>query len=144
MVFKKLNKLLVVPALALLSFSLVLSSCYSTPSASGPSPSAPSYGGSTPSNPPASKPPALSSPVVAPPAQPSASPIAPTGDLLGAGGTFPAPLYTKWFDVYNTLKGIKVNYQAVGSGAGINQITAGTVDFSAQRCYYDGRPAVQS
>ena len=51
--------------------------------------------------------------------------------LNGAGATFPAPLYTKWFDEYNKLTGIKINYQAVGSGAGINQITAGTVDFGA-------------
>ena len=51
--------------------------------------------------------------------------------LNGAGGTFPAPLYTKWFDVYNTLTKVQINYQAVGSGAGINQITAGTVDFGA-------------
>ena len=51
--------------------------------------------------------------------------------LNGAGATFPAPLYTKWFDEYNKITGIKINYQAVGSGAGINQITAGTVDFGA-------------
>jgi len=51
--------------------------------------------------------------------------------LNGAGGTFPAPLYTKWFAQYATLTGVKINYSAVGSGAGINQITAGTVDFGA-------------
>jgi len=51
--------------------------------------------------------------------------------LNGAGGTFPLPLYTKWFDEYYKLTGVKINYQAVGSGAGINQITAGTVDFGA-------------
>lgn len=51
--------------------------------------------------------------------------------LNGAGATFPAPLYTKWFDVYNKAAGVKVNYQAIGSGAGITQITAGTVDFGA-------------
>lgn len=51
--------------------------------------------------------------------------------LNGAGGTFPLPLYTKWFDVYYQLTGVKINYQPVGSGAGINQITAGTVDFGA-------------
>jgi phosphate transport system substrate-binding protein len=51
--------------------------------------------------------------------------------LNGAGATFPQPLYTKWFDEYNKLTGVKVNYQAVGSGAGIQQITAGTVDFGA-------------
>jgi phosphate transport system substrate-binding protein len=51
--------------------------------------------------------------------------------LTGAGATFPAPLYTKWFDEYNKLTGIKINYQAIGSGAGITQITEGTVDFGA-------------
>ncbi len=51
--------------------------------------------------------------------------------LNGAGATFPAPLYTKWFDEYNKLTGVKINYQAIGSGGGINQITAGTVDFGA-------------
>jgi phosphate transport system substrate-binding protein len=51
--------------------------------------------------------------------------------LTGAGSTFDNPLFAKWFDVYNGLTGIKVNYQAVGSGTGIQQITAGTVDFGA-------------
>jgi phosphate transport system substrate-binding protein len=51
--------------------------------------------------------------------------------LNGAGGTFPLPLYTQWFDTYYQLTGVKINYQGVGSGAGINQITAGTVDFGA-------------
>jgi phosphate transport system substrate-binding protein len=51
--------------------------------------------------------------------------------LNGAGATFPAPLYSKWFDVYAQQFGVKINYQAVGSGTGIQQITAGTVDFGA-------------
>lgn len=51
--------------------------------------------------------------------------------LTGAGGTFPAPLYTKWFVQYAALTGIQVNYQPVGSGAGITAITNGTVDFGA-------------
>jgi phosphate transport system substrate-binding protein len=51
--------------------------------------------------------------------------------LNGAGGTFPLPLYTKWFAEYYKLTGVKINYQPVGSGAGINQITTGTVDFGA-------------
>ena len=55
----------------------------------------------------------------------------PVVPLNGAGATFPAPLYTKWFDEYAKLTGIKINYQSVGSGAGINQITANTVDFGA-------------
>jgi len=51
--------------------------------------------------------------------------------LNGAGATFPAPLYTKWFSEYAKLTGIEINYGAVGSGSGINQITVGTVDFGA-------------
>ncbi len=53
-----------------------------------------------------------------------------TVSLNGAGATFPAPLYTKWFDEYYKLIGVKINYQPVGSGTGINQITEGTVDFA--------------
>jgi len=50
----------------------------------------------------------------------------------GAGATFPAPIYTKWFSEYNKLHpDVKINYQAVGSGAGISQITKGTVFFGA-------------
>ncbi len=52
-------------------------------------------------------------------------------NLNGAGATFPYPLYAKWFDVYATQTGVKVNYQSIGSGGGIQQITAGTVDFGA-------------
>ena len=51
--------------------------------------------------------------------------------LNGAGGTFPAPLYTSWFATYAKLTGVQVNYQAVGSGAGITAITNNTVDFGA-------------
>ena len=52
-------------------------------------------------------------------------------DITGAGATFPAPLYSKWAVLYNTNTGIKINYQAVGSGAGLNQIQAKTVAFGA-------------
>ena len=53
------------------------------------------------------------------------------GQITAAGATFPFPIYSKWFDMYSKLKGVQVNYQSVGSGAGIRQITAGTVDFGA-------------
>jgi len=49
----------------------------------------------------------------------------------GAGATFPAPLYAKWADAYNKETGIKINYQSVGSGAGIRQIEGKTVTFGA-------------
>ncbi len=52
-------------------------------------------------------------------------------DVTGAGATFPAPLYAKWADAYNKATGAKVNYQSVGSGAGIKQIKSKTVDFGA-------------
>jgi phosphate transport system substrate-binding protein len=52
--------------------------------------------------------------------------------INGAGATFPYPIYSKWFDVYHQKNGnIQFNYQSVGSGAGIKQITDGTVDFGA-------------
>jgi phosphate transport system substrate-binding protein len=52
-------------------------------------------------------------------------------DLNGAGATFPAPLYAKWFNDYRAKTGIKINYQPLGSGAGVRQFTEGTVDFGA-------------
>ena len=50
-------------------------------------------------------------------------------ELIGAGATFPYPLYSKMFDVYNKEYGVKVNYQAIGSGGGIRQLINKTVDF---------------
>lgn len=50
--------------------------------------------------------------------------------LTGAGATFPAPLYTKWFSEYERATGVKVNYQPIGSGGGIKGITDATVDFA--------------
>jgi phosphate transport system substrate-binding protein len=51
--------------------------------------------------------------------------------ITGAGASFPAPLYSKWAAEYNKATGVKVNYQSVGSGAGIKQIDSKTVDFGA-------------
>ena len=52
-------------------------------------------------------------------------------EVTGAGATFPAPLYAKWADAYNKATGTRINYQSIGSGGGIKQITAKTVDFGA-------------
>lgn len=52
-------------------------------------------------------------------------------DVTGAGATFPAPLYAKWADAYNKATGARINYQSVGSGAGLRQIRGKTVDFGA-------------
>lgn len=52
-------------------------------------------------------------------------------DVTGAGATFPAPIYAKWADAYNKASGARINYQSVGSGAGIKQIKSKTVDFGA-------------
>ena len=52
-------------------------------------------------------------------------------EITGAGATFPAPLYSKWASEYNKSTGIRINYQSVGSGAGIKQIEAKTVIFGA-------------
>ena len=51
--------------------------------------------------------------------------------LNGAGATFPAPIYQRWFNDYSQSSGNRVNYQSIGSGAGIRQFIAGTVDFGA-------------
>lgn len=52
-------------------------------------------------------------------------------EATGAGASFPAPLYSKWAADYNKATNIKINYQSVGSGAGLRQIDAKTVDFGA-------------
>ena len=52
-------------------------------------------------------------------------------DVTGAGATFPAPLYAKWASEYHKATGVKINYQSVGSGAGIKQVDAKTVAFGA-------------
>lgn len=52
-------------------------------------------------------------------------------EATGAGASFPAPLYSKWAADYNKATGVKINYQSVGSGAGIKQIDSKTVDFGA-------------
>ena len=53
------------------------------------------------------------------------------GTINGAGATFPAPVYTEWAARFKDKTGTTINYQAVGSGGGIAQFTAGTVDFGA-------------
>ena len=51
--------------------------------------------------------------------------------INGAGATFPYPIYSKWFDEFHKTNSAQINYQSVGSGAGIKQVTEGTVDFGA-------------
>lgn len=76
-----------------------------------PAPSADSKGGSTPS-----------------PVPSQAAPVS----LNGAGATFPYPLYSKWIAEYNKqFPNVRINYQSIGSGGGIRQVIAGTVDFGA-------------
>jgi phosphate transport system substrate-binding protein len=54
-----------------------------------------------------------------------------TTEITGAGATFPYPVYAKWAEAYKTATGVSVNYQTIGSGGGIKQIQAKTVDFGA-------------
>src|ERR1700722_3128990 len=52
--------------------------------------------------------------------------------INAAGATFPYPMYSKWFDQYHKMHpDVQINYQSLGSGAGIRQVTEGTVDFGA-------------
>jgi phosphate transport system substrate-binding protein len=53
-------------------------------------------------------------------------------NLTGAGATFPNPIYSRWFSEYSASHpGVQINYQSVGSGAGIRQVSSKTVDFGA-------------
>jgi phosphate transport system substrate-binding protein len=65
------------------------------------------------------------------PGQSDGTSVAKKDELIGAGATFPYPFYSKVFDAYNKEKGIKVNYQSIGSGGGIKQLQNKTVDFGA-------------
>ena len=66
------------------------------------------------------------------PAVPGGAPPADPVLVNGAGATFPYPIYSKWFDEYHKLHpDIQINYQSIGSGGGIRQVLAGTVDFGA-------------
>jgi phosphate transport system substrate-binding protein len=61
-----------------------------------------------------------------------AMPVVGQTTLNGAGATFPYPIYSKWFSEYHKLHSdVQINYQSIGSGGGIRQVTAGTVDFGA-------------
>ena len=68
-------------------------------------------------------------------AQPAGAAASATGSsdaqLTGAGATFPAPIYQKWFADYAAKTGVKINYQPIGSGGGIRQLSEQTVDFGA-------------
>ncbi len=65
-------------------------------------------------------------------ASPAADTNAAGATLNGAGASFPAPLYQRWFSEYNKINpNTKISYQSVGSGAGVKQFTAGTIDFGA-------------
>jgi len=58
--------------------------------------------------------------------------VAQAQKLTGAGATFPQPIYEKWFAEYSAAHpGVEINYQAIGSGGGVRQMTAGLVDFGA-------------
>ena len=60
-----------------------------------------------------------------------ATPLLAQQTLTGAGATFPTPIYQRWFSEYARAHQVQINYQSIGSGGGIRQFTAGTVDFGA-------------
>jgi phosphate transport system substrate-binding protein len=67
----------------------------------------------------------------------AASPANSGVGLTGAGASFPQPIYSKWFSDYAAKTGVKINYQSIGSGGGIRQLTDGTVDFGASDALTD-------
>jgi phosphate transport system substrate-binding protein len=70
--------------------------------------------------------------------------VSSTTEILGAGATFPYPFYSKVFDEYNKIKGVKVNYQAIGSGGGIKQLINKTVDFGATDAFMDDKELAEA
>jgi phosphate transport system substrate-binding protein len=103
----------VVALLAVAALALAVAACGSGSSSSS---SVPGSGSSSPA--------ASASPTLTPvPLQ--------SGTNVGAGATFPAPIYLKWGDAYNTAKGVKLNYQPIGSGGGIAAIESKLVNFGA-------------
>ena len=91
-------------------------------------------------------PPSGNAPVVAPPSSGNQAGMV---AINGAGATFPYPLYSRWFSEYNKIdKSVQFNYQSIGSGGGIAQITARTVDFGASDAIlnedqFKGAPGIQ-
>ncbi len=67
-----------------------------------------------------------------------------TTTLLGAGATFPYPLYSKWFYIYHQITGVKVNYQAIGSGGGIRQLLNRAVDFGGTDAFMSDEELAQA
>src|ERR1700681_1531113 len=65
-------------------------------------------------------------------------------EITGAGATFPYPVYAKWADAYKKTTGTGLNYQSIGSGGGIKQITAKTVDFGASDMPLKGEDLVKN
>ncbi len=63
------------------------------------------------------------------------NPVSAQMEITGAGASFPYPLYSKMFSEYNNNTGIKINYQSIGSGGGIRQLKAKTVDFAASDAF---------
>lgn len=61
----------------------------------------------------------------------AALPLSAQVSLTGAGATFPAPIYQKWFNQYQSIGNVQINYQPIGSGGGIKSVIEGTVDFGA-------------
>lgn len=135
----------IVAALATLAIAVVLSAC--APAATTSPTAAPIPTQAATAAAPASAPtkaPEATKPAAAPTKAPEATkpaagasamrPCPPAGSaatLTGAGATFPAPLYTRWFDEYKQQCNVSVNYQAIGSGGGIKQHTSKLVDFGA-------------
>lgn len=69
----------------------------------------------------------------------TALPLAAQVQLTGAGATFPAPIYQKWFSEYGAKQGVQINYQPIGSGGGIKGVNEGTVDFGASDMPLDAK-----
>jgi len=111
----RLRRRTVLATLAAFSMGLAVSCAPSSPDVA----TSPSAGASSPD-------------AMSPSGSPAAGGSGAKASLSGAGASFPAPLYQRWFSDYNKANpGVQISYQSVGSGAGVEQFLAGTVDFGA-------------
>lgn len=120
--------------IALLALSAACSSAQQPTPTSAPAPTSAPTAAAKPTSAAAAAPTTAGAPTTAA-AAPSITVSGPLPDeakaLTGAGGTFPAPLYQKWFDTYAQLTQVQVNYQPIGSGGGVKGIQDQTLDFGA-------------
>jgi phosphate transport system substrate-binding protein len=128
--FRGLLPILAVSVVAVAA-AFLLAACGEDDEESTSSPTAAATSAASPAASPTTAATSAPSPAASPQVASSCPPAGSANALTGAGATFPNPLYSKWVDEFDKQCNVKINYQPIGSGGGIKQITEKTVDFGA-------------